>query len=443
MISRLLYALENGFGYIKKHPHILFVFVLLVAVPLLFLYTGQQFLEVGRANQDRLQKDRVGLLQDATAAMLAAVDYDATRLQSHIETLAEQNPDIEQFGIVRAANTEFTVVAAIDRDQVGERIADTTLYERSALSVDESLVFEFSPNGERTWLAFRTVPSGTDTYFVFTQVSLATIDAAFAQKERGAYYSLVFVYLVFIAITFWLIRVTDYRYLYLETKKANQTKDLFTNMIAHELRAPLTAVRGYAELLETEQDAVARKKYTTRIKNSSERLITIVSDLLDVARIQSGKLTTVKESVNISAVVTAVLDELRVSADEKNIGLTSAGTDVVHIATADEKRMHQVITNLVSNAIKYTKEGTIEIALTENPIHIELRVKDTGMGIGAADQQKLFAPFFRVQSTDVDAITGTGLGMWITRQMIELMGATVGVESIKGVGTHIVVTIPK
>lgn len=109
----------------------------------------------------------------------------------------------------------------------------------------------------------------------------------------------------------------------------------------------------------------------------------------------------------------------------------------------DGKRLHQAFTNLVSNSIKYTKEGKIEITLEDKNKVYEIRIKDTGMGIAAKDQKNLFAPFYRVENDDVSQITGTGLGMWITRQLLELMGAKIEVESIKGVGTHIVVTINK
>jgi signal transduction histidine kinase len=109
----------------------------------------------------------------------------------------------------------------------------------------------------------------------------------------------------------------------------------------------------------------------------------------------------------------------------------------------DGKRLHQALTNLVSNAIKYTNKGTISLSLDDKYAYVEIRVKDTGMGISSDDQKKIFAPFFRVENEDVSKITGTGLGMWITKELIELMGATIGVESIKGVGTHVVITLPK
>ena len=186
-----------------------------------------------------------------------------------------------------------------------------------------------------------------------------------------------------------------------------------------------------------------QQKHAKRITDSAERLLTIVNDLLDVARIQSGKLAFQKENFDVSEVVIAVIDELHISAQEKNIILKHIGTDTSHVVMGDRMRLHQAITNLVSNAIKYTKDGEIELSVAQKFNKVIVRVKDTGMGISAEDQKQLFAPFFRVKNDDVSQITGTGLGMWITKQLIELMGAKIGVESIKGVGTHIVVTLDK
>jgi signal transduction histidine kinase len=274
-------------------------------------------------------------------------------------------------------------------------------------------------------------------------LSLRSIDDLFASREQSAYFSLIFVYIFIAALAYWHIRLTDYRYLYITAKKANETKDLFTNMIAHELRAPLTAIKGYASLLEERVPDSDHKQYASRVRESSERLIAIVSDLLDVARIQSGKLAVNVERIDIQAESQKVIEELRISAQGKNIELHLTSSGSQFIGEADAQRLHQALTNLVSNAIKYTPKGTIELSLEEKPAYIELRVKDTGMGISSEDQQKLFAPFFRVASDDVSKITGTGLGMWITKQFIELMGGTVGVESIKGVGTHVVISLQK
>jgi signal transduction histidine kinase len=113
------------------------------------------------------------------------------------------------------------------------------------------------------------------------------------------------------------------------------------------------------------------------------------------------------------------------------------------MVNADGERLKQAITNILSNAIKYTPRGSITISLEQRSDRVELRVQDTGTGIGADEQKQLFAPFFRTKSADQSKTTGTGLGMWITKQLIEAMGGSIGVESIRGIGTHIVVTLQK
>jgi len=446
MISKMIYALKGALVYIKNHPQILFVLILLVLFPLLFLYTGQQFLDVGRANQDRLQKDRVGLMQDVYASLASATNFNAEILQNEFAKVAQLNPDIVDFTFSKSIGGQIVPVAAMDLEAIGSPITGEALefYRNASLRRDESIIFETFEDKARTWHTYRAVVADDgNLYFIYTKISLKTIDALFVSREQSAYVSLIFIYCFILALAYWHIRLTDYRYLYITAQKANETKDLFTNMIAHELRAPLTAIRGYAAMIFEKTQNAEERKYASRVEESADRLITIVNDLLDVARIQSGKLKVEAEEVDVPLIIKAVTDELAVSAKEKSITLSYQFDGEPHIAWVDKKRLHQVLTNLVSNSIKYTPHGSIELSLEEKVAYIEVRVKDTGMGISSEDQKKLFAPFFRVQSTDVSKITGSGLGMWITKEIIELMGAKIGVESIKNVGTHVVVSLPK
>lgn len=445
MISALLYAVENGVGYVKKHPQLLLVLVLLIVIPFLFLYTGQQFLDAGKANQDRLQKDRVGLMHDVFVSLIKASVYDTTVIQREIASVASQNPDIKSFRFAKQEGRDIRILAALDETIIETIEENGALYKDAAVRLDESIIFQAQTSEGRMWHSYRALESENgEVYFVYVALSLAQIDAVFAQREQSALYSLVFVYVLIVALAYWHVRLTDYRYLFLEAKKANATKDLFTNMIAHELRAPLTAIKGYASMVEEAHGTFDEKteQYPGRIRESADRLLTLVNDLLDVARIQSGKLSVENTNVPIVQLIEKVLQELYVSAEEKKIQLKQTYT-TEPVVVADPARLQQVVTNLVSNAIKYTKEGIIELSVEEKADSVELRVKDTGMGISSEDQKKLFAPFFRVASTDVSKITGTGLGMWITKQLVELMGAKIGVESIKGVGTHIVISLPK
>ena len=444
MISRALYAVEQGFAYVRKHPQVLFALLLVIVLPLAFLYSGNQFLEAGKANQEKLQKDRIGMLHDVFASVMQISKFDAALIDEEIDELASLNQDISKFRVVRFDGGEVIPIAALDESVIGVPEDEIVSYQSAAVRLDESIIFEFFVDKVRMWQSFRVVvaPDGT-LYVIMTETSQESVDSHLRSNQQSAYFTLALIYLFVLAIAYWHIRVTDYRYLYKKAEAAIKTKDLFTNMIAHELRAPLTAIRGYASMTTESKTATEEsKKYAHRIQESAERLITVVNDLLEVARIQSGKLKVSPEEIDLSQMMIKVSDELRSLAEEKHIDLICTGIEEPHPIIADPVRLQQALTNLVSNALKYTTQGTIEMSVENKLGAVELRVKDTGMGISASDQKKLFAPFFRVQSDDVSEITGTGLGMWITRQLIELMGATIGVESIKGVGTHVVVTIP-
>jgi signal transduction histidine kinase len=297
----------------------------------------------------------------------------------------------------------------------------------------------------RYWQSYRLVrDEGGDVHYIFVETSLAHIDGLFASRIVTAYYWLFGILAVVLLLILRHVRLIDYGYLYRETKRAYEMQDLFTNMMAHELRAPLTAVKGYASLIEENQGApLESRSQAEKIRDSAERLLLIVNDLLDVARIHGGKLQVKNERTEVKKVIAGVIDAMQPSAKEKNITLGGEGVLPEVWIQIDGRRFHQALTNLVSNAIKYTKAGAITIALEERRDRIEIRVKDTGMGISAEDQKNLFAPFFRVESEEVDRIVGTGLGMWTTKQLIEIMHGSIAVESIRGVGTHIVVIFPK
>jgi protein-histidine pros-kinase len=179
------------------------------------------------------------------------------------------------------------------------------------------------------------------------------------------------------------------------------------------------------------------------IQIGAARLLALVNDFLEVARIQSGKLSLELRSQNINPTLAGVVETLTQEAVRKGLTLSFTPSTNPLLHTTDSKRLHQVIQNLVSNSIKYTEKGSVEIVCEQNALATIIRIKDTGMGISAEDQQKLFAPFSRVGGVEKTGISGTGLGMWITKQLVEALGGVITVESIKDVGTHVVITFKR
>lgn len=434
-----------GITYVRNHPQLLMTLLLIIVIPVAFLVSGQQFLSAARDNQERLEKDRVGIMHDLFASFVAATNFNTDVIQTEITHIIELNPDITELILAKEEGDGIRIVSANDPSLVNTIAQNPQLFRLANTNPNESLISPFAQNGERFWQSVRLIRSSEhEDYYVYLETSLAHVDALFASRIMTAYLWLLVILIIVLFLIVRHVRLIDYSYLYSETKKANEMKDLFTNMIAHELRAPLTAMRGYASMVRENDSASPEiRSQASKIEDAAGRLVLIVGDLLDVARIHSGKLSMTKSDVNIQTVVASVIESMQSIAKEKNIVLTQDGfTSPIHL-NIDEKRLFQALTNLVSNSLKYTNSGSISVAIDERTDRVELRVKDTGMGISADNQKNLFAPFFRVHSAEVDQTVGTGLGMWITKQLIELMNGSIGVESIRGVGTHIVVTLPK
>ncbi len=443
MISYLLRTIKVGAQSLRQHPQLFFVLMLLIVIPLLFLYSGQQFLSAGRDNQDRLQKDKVGILHDVFVSFMHATDFDVVIMQEEIDRIARLSNNINDFRVVTVEQGVVSPVAALNRELVGTIEPFVDMFINATVRRDESLIFEVPTTAGRVWFAYRAVihPEDGRTFVIHTGTSLEAVDRLFLQRERQALFSLLFIFMFIVGLAYWHIRMTDYSYLYHKEQAENEIKDTFINMVAHELRAPLTAIRGYAELLGDRVVNADEKQFAVRIDKSTERLLALINDLLDVARLQEGKIEVTLGLIDVAPVVSGVISELSVTAAEKNITLVAHGADSPRPAVCDEVRLRQVLTNIINNSIKYTDQGTIEVEIVSKYRSLEVRVKDTGVGITAEDQQKLFAPFFRARTNDIEAITGSGLGMWISKRLILMMHGTIAVESIHGVGTHIVITL--
>jgi len=445
MLNKLSISIKLFFRYLIKHPQFLLTLSLLLFIPFAFLYTGQQFLKVANDNQDRLEKNKIGVLHDVFGELVLTHRNNPEELQQGIENIVSLNPDITKFRVVKSTPEGLNILAALDTKLVGSLESKTDLYNFSSLESTESLIFPYHKDGARYWQSFRSLKTiDGEQYFIFTETSFAQTDKLFATKITQAYYWLLATLLVVVYLAYRHLRLIDYGYLYQESQLAINTRDLFTNMVTHEMRAPLTAIRGYASMIHEDKEVkFDAREQAVKIEQSANRLLLIVNDLLEVARLQSGKLKIEMKETDICALIRNVIDSLGDTAREKGITLSHDLHELICSINTDEKRLHQILTNLINNSIKYTEAGSISVVLKIMAKEVEIRVKDTGMGIQAEDQKRLFAPFFRVESEDVSKISGSGLGMWITKQLVDLLGGKVAVESIKDVGTNVVVTLPK
>jgi signal transduction histidine kinase len=226
----------------------------------------------------------------------------------------------------------------------------------------------------------------------------------------------------------------------------NQMKDDFVSLVSHELRTPLAAMKGATDNL---LDGIAGQLSAVQIdclcitKRHIDRLSRLISDLLDISRIEAGRIQLNKQKADITPIINEVLSLLQEPAKEKNLILTTSSSGLPHVEV-DPDKITQVITNLVGNAIKFTPSGgQITVAASQYEDHLQIDVIDTGLGIPHQDLDKIFDKFYQVTRADSSQkIKGTGLGLPICKGIIEKHGGKIWVESELGKGSKFSFTLP-
>ena len=230
---------------------------------------------------------------------------------------------------------------------------------------------------------------------------------------------------------------------------ANRAKTEFLANMSHELRTPLNAVIGFSEIMESELlgplGSAQYKSYAADIHESAQHLLTLINDILDVAKIEAGAHELRDEEVDPTDVVSAVERLIAERAKRAGLHLTIVLPDGLPHLKADERKLKQVLLNLMSNAIKFTPEGgTVELtACRAGDGSFVFEVSDTGIGIAAEDIPRAFAPFEQVDSRLSRQFEGTGLGLPLSEGFVKLHGGSLELKSRPGVGTRAIVTLPR
>ena len=226
---------------------------------------------------------------------------------------------------------------------------------------------------------------------------------------------------------------------------ASQAKNSFLAMMSHELRTPLSAIIGFSALMLDEHPGdriTVERAHLEAINSSGHQLLELVSEVLDISRIESGRLAITIDSVDLAGLVREQCDLMSLEATEHALQLDHAGCEHPVVVRADAKRVRQVLRNLISNAIKYTDHGQVRVGIALDAGMAKVSVRDTGIGIPSAEQSKLFVPFGRVHSRNASIRPGVGLGLTISRRLVDAMGGAMGFTSEEGRGSTFWFTLP-
>jgi PAS domain S-box-containing protein len=229
-------------------------------------------------------------------------------------------------------------------------------------------------------------------------------------------------------------------------ENANRIKSEFLANMSHELRTPLNSIIGFSDMLLDEIPGEINDKqsqYIYNISQSGKHLLNIINEILDISKIESGKMKLYKEKVALDEVYTELYSTIKHLADKKNIDIKISLDSEENYVSADRAKLKQILFNLTSNAIKFTENGgDVIINTSTNEKFVHISVIDTGIGIPKEGLKRLFTPFMQLDSSEARKYEGTGLGLALSKELVELHGGSIWAESEPGKGSNFTFTLP-
>ncbi|MBM4764619.1 sensor histidine kinase [Bacillus sp. B15-48] len=229
-----------------------------------------------------------------------------------------------------------------------------------------------------------------------------------------------------------------------QLKEYEDSRNEFLATVSHELRTPLTYIKGYSDILnkgivKSEEE---KAELLAIINKEAKRISFLVNDLFDMSKLQVGEFTVNKELANLTPIIKKVITNLKPEADKKEIQFLTYLSDIPDIHM-DQQRMEQVIYNLVENAIKYTNEGTISVKTSDMNDLIKIEIKDTGIGIADAEREKIWERFYRIDQSRTRKSGGSGLGLYVVKNIIEAHNGDIRIESKENEGSTFTIYLKK
>lgn len=432
-------------SFIKKNKQLLYGSALIIIIPLLVIANSLVFFNLFTKTLDIELHQRAITIGEITSTIVSDKINDTEVLQETISNIVQESPELIFLEIITQSESGLIVWVSTEENNIGKK--DTNPATVLSLQTGRAIAARSSsPDGnEQFWSVVYPLKDNLGNDVLMTmQLSTAAQEVA-ARKVLWQSFMLLFgIVLVIMLLLLVNSRLFQYAVLYRKLRSVDQAKDDFISVASHELRTPITALRNYFSLLEEGSYG----KISKQIKDSIEfmsgnigRLQSLVEDLLNVSRIQQGKVKIDTKDVDVSQVIANVVRQLKPNTRKKGLKLT-ARIEKSSMVKADEDKLKQALINLIGNAIKYTEKGSIEISIHEEMGKAMINIKDTGIGMTQQEQERLFEKFYRIKNDQTRMITGTGLGLWITKAIIEMMNGKIYIDSIKGTGSQVAISLP-
>ena len=228
-----------------------------------------------------------------------------------------------------------------------------------------------------------------------------------------------------------------------EIKKSERLKTEFMNIAAHELKSPVTPIKGYLELIISDKEVNDKIKKWAKISlRNSERLLYLVNDILDVSRLDNDTMKFEMRKIDSQELIDEIIEDFKPAIESKKLTLETDIQSPLPSILGDYHRLNQVLKNLFTNAIKFTDEGAIKLSATHSNKELKIIVEDSGIGMNEVDVKNIFEKFYQAETCDSRKHEGTGLGLFICKEILKKHNGAISVESKRGIGSTFTITLP-
>jgi signal transduction histidine kinase len=441
--------LKEIFEFLKTFPGIFYSLFLIVFFPL-FIFFSLQF------TISRFEKNINFILQTEALSITQifsqfSQDFfsQPEKLQEKVFQIQKENPNLKQVRILKKEKENFKILASQNPKEVGAILEDHfLLLTWSRNEPIANLIFDQNKK-ERIWKVANPIKnlSGEKIGLVSLGLSLKETDEILTNLILKTFFLMIFGILICIFLVFQHTRLFGYVNLFLKMKEAEKAKNEFIRMATHELQSPVTNIKNYVlELKEMLSRKLTKeeKEFLEVVELSAKNLSELMSDILQVSRIEQGSLDFTPQTLDVTKETEEIVKNFEIQAKQKNLKLIFEKPKEKILILANPYRFKEVLNNLLTNAIKYTFEGEIkvEIKVDFSKKRCYISVEDTGIGISAENQRKIFEKFFREKRKETSGIPGTGLGLWLVKEIMRRSGGDIFFESREGKGSKFTFYFP-
>lgn len=439
----------------REKLEIIYSIIVLVTIPVIIVANTVVFaLSTRGAFNDELNRKADlanGIIAQSSLDLIKNKQYD--KLSTNLNALEESQPTLMHSMLIVSKGNDF-IIAARSSSAADDSLNLSTKTQAANVIINRHSVasltntYDRDLNPAQAWFVTSPVIDSDNNIIAIVAANYLTVDAekAIASTYQQSFIVLVISLVLIFGLLFRHIRLVGYIKLLAKQKELNQTMSDFLSVATHELKAPTSIIKGYLSNVIDGDFGPVEPKIKEQIDvaiSQTERLNSLVQDLLNVSRIEQGRIEYKFAPVDTVKIINTIVENYRPIAEGKGIKLIfEPAAQALPMAYADAGRVQEVFTNLIDNAIKYTAAGSVTVSQQLMKGTLVTNVRDTGFGISPAAKQRLFSRFYRVQTSQTQNISGTGLGLWIIKQYVEAMGGTINFETMEGIGSNFIVELP-